>query len=43
LIKNLKTEVIQPVIVKGLPKSADLKALDIMAGTIAKKHKEIIK
>lgn len=40
LIPNLKVEILDPVLCKGLPKEADLKALDALATTIAEKHKE---
>ena len=40
LIPNLKVEVLDPVLVKGSPKAADFKALENLAETIAKKHKE---
>ena len=41
LIKNLKVELIEPVIIKGYPKEADFKMLDKMAEDIFMKHKEI--
>lgn len=40
MIPNLKVEVIEPVLAKGLPSEADLKALEKLAETIAAKHKE---
>ncbi len=40
MIPNLKVELLEPVIIKGLPKEADFKALDSLADTIAQKHKE---
>ena len=40
LIPNLKVEVLDPVICKGYPREADLKALEDLAATIAQKHKE---
>ena len=40
LIPNLKVEVLDPVLCKGLPREADLQALDQLAATIAQKHKE---
>ena len=40
MIPNLKTEVLTPVISKGYPREEDFKALDSLASTIAKKHKE---
>jgi flavorubredoxin len=39
LIPNLKVEVIDPVLCKGLPREADLQAVDRLAQTIADKHK----
>ena len=40
MIPNLKVEVLEPVLCKGFPKEADLRALDGLAATIAAKHKE---
>ena len=40
MISNLKVEVIEPVLAKGLPSENDLKALENLAETIATKHKE---
>lgn len=40
LIPNLKVEVLDPVLCKGLPREADLQALDQLARAIAEKHKE---
>jgi len=40
MIPNLKTEVLDPVICKGFPGEEDFKALDDLASTVAKKHKE---
>ena len=40
MIPNLKAEVLDPVICKGFPGEQDFKALDDLAGTVAKKHKE---
>lgn len=40
LIPNLKVEVLDPVICKGLPREADLQALDELAAAIAGKHEE---
>jgi len=40
MIPNLKVEILEPVLSKGLPKEADFKALDNLADTIAQKHKE---
>ncbi len=40
MIPNLKVEVIEPVLAKGLPSEDNLKALENLAKTIADKHKE---
>ena len=40
MIPNLKVEVIDPVLCKGLPAESAFKALDDLAATIAQKHKE---
>ena len=40
LLSNLKVELLEPVLIKGLPKIEDLKLLDNLAETIYKKHKE---
>jgi len=40
MIPNLKVEVLEPVLCKGLPSTSDLEALDRLARTIAEKHKE---
>ncbi len=40
MIPNLKVELLEPVITKGLPKEADFRALDSLADNIAQKHKE---
>jgi len=41
MVPNLKVELLEPVIIKGLPREADFKALDNLAGIIAEKHKEL--
>jgi len=41
MIPNLKVEVLEPVLCKGLPRDADFKALDDLATAIANKHKEL--
>ncbi len=41
LLPNLKAQMLEPVLVKGHPKDEDFIALDDLADTIAKKHKEI--
>jgi len=40
LLSNIKVEIINSVIVKGYPEKEDLKALDLLAEQIYKKHKE---
>ncbi len=40
MIPNLKVEFLEPVLARGLPSENDFKALDNLAETIAKKHKE---
>ena len=40
MLPNLKVEILEPVLCKGLPKEADFEALDKLANTIAEKHKE---
>jgi flavorubredoxin len=40
MIPNLKVEVIDPVLCKGIPKADVFKSIDAMAATIAKKHRE---
>ena len=37
-IPNLKVELLEPLIIKGLPKEEDFHALDALADTIAEKH-----
>jgi len=41
MIPNLKVEVLEPVLCKGLPRESDFKALDDLATAIANKHKEL--
>jgi flavorubredoxin len=38
---KLKVEILDPVLCVGYPKEADLAALDVLADTIAGKHKEL--
>ena len=40
MIPNLKVEILEPVLCKGVPSDNDLKALDRLASTIAEKHKQ---
>lgn len=40
MVPNLKVQVLDPVLCKGLPSEADYQALDKLAETIASKHKE---
>jgi flavorubredoxin len=39
-LPNLKLEMLPPVIAKGMPKAADLEAIDGLAAAIAAKHKD---
>ncbi len=41
MIPNLKVELLEPVIIKGLPREEDFKALDALAVTIAEKHRNL--
>lgn len=41
MLTNLKAEFLEPVIVKGLPKSDDFEALDALADEIRRRHEEI--
>jgi len=41
LTPNLKVEVLEPVLCKGLPRESDLKRLDELAALIARKHQEL--
>ncbi len=41
MIPNLKVEVLPPVICRGLPRAADIAALDKLADAIAEKHKAL--
>jgi flavorubredoxin len=40
MIPNLKVEVIDPVLCKGVPSEETFNALDALAAAIAQKHKE---
>ncbi len=40
-LPNLKVELLEPVLCKGYPKSADLEAIDNLATEIAKKHRDL--
>ncbi|MCK4403716.1 MAG: FprA family A-type flavoprotein [candidate division Zixibacteria bacterium] len=40
MLTNIKAEILQPVLVKGLPKEEDFKSLNRLADEILKKHKE---
>lgn len=40
LLPNLKAEILPPFLVKGSPKKADFQAIDALAETIARKHKD---
>jgi len=41
LLGNLKVDIIEPVVAKGLPRDEDFDALDKLADNIAAKHREI--
>ncbi len=41
LIPNLKVEVLEPVLCKGMPREDDLLAVDQLAASIADKHREL--
>ncbi len=41
MIKNLKVEIISPLIIKGFPKEEDYMKIDEIADDIAKKHSEL--
>jgi len=41
MIPGLKVELLNPVICRGYPREADFKALDTLAETIARKHREL--
>ena len=41
MLPNLKVELIEPVLVKGLPKETDYESLEKMADAIAEKHKTL--
>lgn len=43
LIKSLKVELIEPVVIKGYPKENDFRMLDRLADEIYEKHRSIIK
>ncbi len=40
MIPNLKAEILEPVLSKGLPTEEDFRALDKLAATVAEKHRE---
>lgn len=40
MVPNLKVDILEPVLCKGLPSEPDFTALEQLAGTIAEKHKE---
>jgi flavorubredoxin len=42
MLPNLKIDLLEPVIIKGLPTDEDLKKLDRLAAEIERKHSEII-
>jgi flavorubredoxin len=42
MLTNLKVEILEPVLVKGLPRAEDLKAIDRLADLIAEKHRQFV-
>ncbi|MBM3156139.1 MAG: FprA family A-type flavoprotein [Chloroflexi bacterium] len=40
MLPNLKVEILEPVLCKGYPREAAFQALDMLADTIARKHRE---
>jgi len=40
MIPNLKVEVLNPILCKGLPAANDFEALDQLADSIAQKHRQ---
>jgi len=41
MLDHVKVEILEPVMVKGLPDEATVKALDRLADDILKRHKEL--
>jgi len=41
LVKNLKVELIEPVVIKGYPKENNIKKIKILAEKIADSHKKL--
>jgi len=41
ILSGMKAEILSPVIIKGYPKPDDFKALDMLADTIAEKHRNL--
>jgi len=41
MIPNLKVELLEPVIARGVPKEEDFRALDALASTITQKHRSL--
>ncbi|MCX6088699.1 MAG: FprA family A-type flavoprotein, partial [Caldiserica bacterium] len=40
-LQNLKGEFLEPVLIKGLPKDADMSTLDAFVGKVVEKHREL--
>ncbi|MEJ2648135.1 MAG: hypothetical protein P8016_06975, partial [Sedimentisphaerales bacterium] len=40
-MSNLKAEILEPLIIKGLPKDSDFESLDKLADRILEKHREL--
>jgi hypothetical protein len=43
MLPYLKVELLEPILIKGLPKEENFKALETLASTIVKKHKSVSK
>jgi flavorubredoxin len=41
MVPNLKVELLPPVICRGMPRAADLEAVEALAAAIAAKHREL--
>ena len=41
MVKNIKAEIIQPVVFKGLPDEDDIEKIEELAYAIAEKHREL--
>ena len=41
MIPNLKVDLLEPVLCQGYPRADDFQALDRLADTVAKRHREL--